>query len=619
LSNFIPKEIIAEIRARISVLEVISRYVPLRRSGKNSIGCCPFHQEKTPSFVVNEDKRLYRCFGCGEGGDVFKFLSKIKGQNFHEVVRDLAEQLGISLPENSGESQEEQALKNSLYLVNDQAREYFVGMLNHREIGQEAREYLAKRGITPEVIEKFEIGLAPPSWNGLGNYFGSRGMDTEIALSAGLILKSNDGRKYYDRFRARIMFPIRHLHGKIVGFGGRIFQQNQGDPKEGGGDVAKYMNSPETPIYKKGQLLYGLNVAQSEIRQAGYAIMVEGYMDLITLHSFGFRQACAVLGTAATKEHMQLLKRYGQTLILAFDADKAGQKATERTARLALDHAFHCKVLELPEGEDPDSCLQKFGRAGFETRRAAARDFVEYFMDSQIKAQPADIQGRSQVVRLVAPVIEQVQDPVAQGLYIQKLAEKIAVDENLIRESFLLQKEKAPRIAPPPPKPNPPRPQKPANEEPWAGTSEAMLIYLMLHFPRITALVTEKDLVPRIQSEQLRLIAGKIQALAAGPRPNDLHELLDAIEREDIRDQIIKISLMETGITEDNLEKYFQDVSLKLEIHHLKRAIDTCLVELQAAAKNGDQAKLAHLNQEYGILKEQHKELHRKLTRKDLP
>ena len=396
--GFIPEEMIGQILRTSSIVEVIEGYVPLKQSGKYHRALCPFHTEKTPSFTVNPERQIFYCFGCGEGGDVFRFLMRREGFTFPEAVRHLAQRAGILLPER-GRSREGDGL---LKLVELQrlACEYFRKALNAPH-GNQAREYLSQREVGWELVERLQLGYAVAEWEGLVRELTKRGFTTRQLEAAGLAVQRQEGRGYYDRFRDRLMIPIVDSSGKIVGFGGRALGDQQ----------PKYINSPETAIYKKGVHLYGLHLASRAIRETRVALVVEGYFDVISLTSADFPQTVASLGTALTRDQVTLLHRYADKAILIFDPDPAGIQAAWRGLELLVAEDMGVAVVILPQGKDPDTFVRENGRDALLARVEAAQDLVDFLLTraeekTGLKGVDEKAAAARQVLRLVARMPE---------------------------------------------------------------------------------------------------------------------------------------------------------------------------------------------------------------------
>ncbi|MBE7415901.1 MAG: DNA primase, partial [Deltaproteobacteria bacterium] len=337
----IPKDKIEEIRERASIVQVVSEYVPLTKRGANHLGLCPFHSEKTPSFTVSEEKKIFYCFGCNATGNVITFLMKKEGLAFPDAVRSLAARYGITISESVRPGAPDK--REAVYSALKAASEYFLAELRTSE-GARAREYLKGRGLTGELAKSFMIGFAPDRWDGLTGHLKRKGVDTDAALSAGLIVKREKSTGHYDRFRGRVVFPITDTRGRIIGFGGRTMDDKV---------QPKYLNSPESPVFRKGETLFGLSQAREAIQKEGSVIVVEGYFDLVALVKHGFNNSVATMGTALTAEHVRLLKGYTASIYCLFDADEAGKKAAIRGLDLFLNEDVACRAVLLDKGKDP--------------------------------------------------------------------------------------------------------------------------------------------------------------------------------------------------------------------------------------------------------------------------
>lgn len=353
-----------DIRSRCDIVEIISPYVALKRSGKSLKGICPFHAEKTPSFVVNRDTQRWMCFGCGANGDVFSFLMRIEGLTFVEAVEQLAAKTGVDIS-HAAKNARSAGERDVVLHVNNLSAVYFRKLLERSRV---AREYIKKRDIAPESVEQFKLGYAASEWSGLADYLRSQKVRLEDGAKAGLLVARESGKGFYDRFRNRLIFPIFDVQNRIIGFGGRDL----------GGSEAKYINSPETPVFIKNRTLYALNFARKAIIDQGYVILVEGYMDVITAHAAGFTNVVATMGTALTLEHVNVLSRYTKTAVLAFDSDSAGMTAALRSAPMFEEAEFVVKAAPMPPGEDPDSLIRRGDRAVFAELVASAIPIPDY-------------------------------------------------------------------------------------------------------------------------------------------------------------------------------------------------------------------------------------------------
>jgi len=416
---------IDEVRNAADIIEVISGYVQLKKRGKNYLGLCPFHIEKTPSFTVSAEKQMYHCFGCGKGGNIFTFLMEIDKVSFVEAVRSLASKAGINIPEESRPATEEQTEFENYYTVCRFAGMHFFRNLTESDEGKEALQYFYKRGFTDETIRTFGLGYAMNSWDAFVIKAQAEGFKTEDITKVGLARVRDDG-SLYDYFRGRTMFPIFSIQGRVIGFGARKMREDDAI-------AGKYINSPESPLYDKSRVLYGLFHSKEFIRQEDNALMVEGYADLISLYQAGIQNVVASSGTALTDAQLKLIGRYSKNLTLVYDADSAGSSATVRGIDLALEHDLNVRVVELPEGDDPDSFVQKHGGNEFRERLANAVSFID-FKAKQFQRSGAftTAEVKTQAVRSLVQSIAKMKDELKRNFYVKDVAEKYEVYESLL-------------------------------------------------------------------------------------------------------------------------------------------------------------------------------------------
>jgi DNA primase len=439
--------------ARVDVVAVIGRHVELKRSGRTWKGNCPFHGERTPSFHVYTEDKHYKCYGCGEHGDVFKFLQKLQGKEFPEVVRELAAEVGVEVPEadarETAEAQKRRQERNELLAANDAAARYWAARLESR-FGEAARAYLASRGVAEEQVRAFRRGVAAEGWDDLSRRLKEKKGIEEAALrKAGLLVQKDDGRSY-DRFRRRLMFPITSLDGQVIGFGGRALGEEKG---------AKYLNTPETPLYKKSRVLYGIDLAREAIRRTRAAVLVEGYFDVIGLHQAGVKNAVAVCGTALTPEHVELLKRLDcREVTVLFDGDAAGLAAPAKAAAALFPAGMAGKVAVLPAqvGKiDPDDFARQHGRAGVEALLAAAPPLSQFLLDRAVErtcgARPAQasLEAKLAAVAELAPLTRLLPEGLARSVFEDAVARTLDLDVAKLREE--LAGARPPRRDEPPP------------------------------------------------------------------------------------------------------------------------------------------------------------------------
>lgn len=414
------QELLREIKEKNDIVSVISEYTTLKRSGRGLIGLCPFHSEKTPSFNVNQAKQFFYCFGCGKGGDVISFIMKIENLDFVGAAKRLAQRAGIEWPEYQPISEEERK-KERLYKLNKLAAVFFEHCLTKTETGEPARRYLINRKTMPETWSAFGLGFAPAGWHHLTELLKQKNVALEEAEKLGLVGFGENG--YYDRFRERLMFPIMDLRGNIVGFGGRIFDNSQ----------PKYLNSPESVLFHKSNLLYGLYQAKESIRRKQQVIIVEGYFDVIQAHQAGFTQAIASLGTALTREHVKLIKRYATEVVLAYDADNAGRSATAKGIELLSEAGLEIKIMELPAGHDPDSLIRQEGAAAFEALLQNRMTLLDYKIKQVVENYDINTpEGKATAVREVLPELATVNSTIAREAYIRRISREIGVSETAV-------------------------------------------------------------------------------------------------------------------------------------------------------------------------------------------
>lgn len=418
---------IEEIRNAANIVDIVSEYVQLRKRGRNYIGLCPFHSEKTPSFTVSDEKQIYHCFGCHNGGNVFKFLMEYKKISFIEAVQELAEQLGIELnyEQSTFEGQTEQEI---LFDINTEVARYFSNNLLNDEEGQIARDYFQKRNIKIQTMRAFGLGYALNGWENLVGFLKQKNIDLEKALQLGLIGRNKDGR-VYDKLTGRIIFPIFSPNGRVVAFAGRKLRDDD--------TGAKYINSPESIIYVKGRVLYGLSFAKDEIRKLDKAIIVEGYMDLISLYQAGVKNVVAVSGTALTDDQAQLLSRYTKNVVLLFDADTAGITASMRSIEILLRKDFDVKIATLPSGEDPDSFVNKYGREEFEETIKRAENFLEYQTAYYEKQGMFDDPTKAaEAIRDLVKPVAIIDDELKRNLLLKNISRKFNLREKLLEKEL---------------------------------------------------------------------------------------------------------------------------------------------------------------------------------------
>jgi DNA primase len=534
LADFIPEEIIAQVRNAANIVDVISEYVMLKRTGKNFVGICPFHTDNKPSFTVSEEKQIYHCFGCAQGGNVFSFLMQYSN---------------LSFPETAGEEFQE---KERLLRVNSQAAEHFKKTLETPGSGKRARDFLDKRQMSPEIIDRFLLGYAPKSWTNIIQYFSRQGTPAEDLEKAGLVV-ANKGR-HYDRFRDRIIFPILDVHEKVVGFGGRCLDDS----------LPKYLNSPDTPVYHKSKTLYGLHAAKEACRRSGSAFIVEGYFDLLALQCRGIQNVVATLGTALTQQHVRIMKGYAKQMTLVFDSDEAGIKAAKRSLTVFMEEKVDARILVLPEGMDPDSYVQEVGADGFINAAESAEAAMPFLVTSAIQKHGLSLDGKVRVVEILKGPLGSLADSVSRSVYIRDLAERLDIDESAIleqvRASVPTRDDRVPL----------------AKKKHGGSRLEEALVAIMIKNPTILSSLNLEEIVSGIESAELRRLADMIVKRFNAKEPVTGADLI-AESDDPLMSNIVSSLLME-DMEEDNdscwkIVKQYQAHQRKQQIKKLSRKI----------------------------------------------
>lgn len=424
--GLIADELINQVKDRVDIADIVSHHVSLTKAGQNLKGLCPFHQEKHPSFTVSPSRQIFHCFGCGAGGNVFTFLTRITGASFPEVVGDLARKVGVEIPE-SGVARHTAGPLNRLEQLNQMAAAWFQQNLLQHRAGKGALDYLTSRGIGPVTAKQFGIGVAPNEWDGLFKALTAQGFAPSDLATAGLIVPRDQGSGYYDRFRGRVMFTITDLRKRVVGFGGRVL----------GDGMPKYLNSPDTPLFKKGQTLFAFDQARDAISRTKTVIVVEGYFDAIALHQAGLSHTVATLGTALTPEHIQMVRRFATNVVLLFDPDAAGVRAALRGLDLFVNSGLGVKVITLPSGEDPDTFIRKEGPEAFTRLESSAPSLLDYALDYSVQqAAGSSLEGRIRSVDELLRILQKSEHPIEREERIRVVAERLGVSQQRLIERY---------------------------------------------------------------------------------------------------------------------------------------------------------------------------------------
>jgi DNA primase len=430
MAGLISPATLEQIRAASDIVDVIGSVLPLKRAGANFVALCPFHTEKTPSFNINPHRQIFHCFGCHKGGDVFTFLREYENLSFVEAVKRLADRANIPLEfENQPGQQQTRHLKETLLQMHEQIAQRWQNALAGEAAGQIAREYLARRGVSDEAIELFRIGYAPELWDDTVNWAKSKGYELPLVEQAGLILRKEDSDHYYDRFRGRLMFPVCDEQARVIAFSGRVLKGEQ--------EAAKYVNSPETPIFTKGRVFYGLDKSKRAILDAGFAVLCEGQLDLIACYMAGVRNIVAPQGTAFTTDHARILKRYADEAVLCFDSDAAGKNAAVRVLDNLLGAGLAIRVATLPAPHDPDSFIKEQGGAAFHSLLKRAEGFFDFYLNRLCTVHDVSSdKGRTTVVKEMAEAVHKTGSAVMWDTYAQKTAQRLGVSPDAVRAEF---------------------------------------------------------------------------------------------------------------------------------------------------------------------------------------
>jgi len=587
LKGHIPEERIEEIRNRVNIVDLVSEYVTLKKAGRNYLGSCPFHKEKTPSFTVNAEKQIYHCFGCGEGGNAFSFLMKINNMTFPETVRHLAGKLGIPLParEFTPEEKGREDLREILLRVNHLAAGYYARTLR-LPAGTRGKAYLEKRGIKPEVIETFQLGYAPEGWRNLRDHLQREKVSLKHAEQAGLLVSRKDG-DYYDRFRGRLMFPIEDVNGNVIAFGGRII--GEGEPK--------YLNSPESPIYVKGRNLYGLARAKNAIRRDETLIIVEGYFDLLALWNHGIPNVAATLGTALTREHVDLIRRYTGAVALTFDTDTGGKAALERSMSLFLERGLRAKAVVLPDGKDPDEFISKHGKEAFLEEIGRARALVDYYIDEVI-GQGTNIDDRRGALKDAIPFMAGISDAAERGQFMKRVSERLGVDEELVR-SEVSRHRPAGR-----------QEEAPAPRRVTTGIDrvELALIQMMIENPSRIRDVIQGNVLAFFMSDVLKSLGETIAASHGEGEAPSLAGMVERIENRAVREKLLELTVSAGQPDSAVRDRLFDDTVRRVKERWYKERQRDLRVRLLRAQEAGDQELFNRLLDEKERLRHEQKE-----------
>ena len=582
----LPRGFADDVKNQGDIVRVISDYVTLKKRGSNYLARCPFHSEKTPSFTVHAGKGLFKCFGCGAGGSIFDFIMRIEGCAFPEAVRIVAEKSGIPIPvvEETEDYKKTAHDREVVLRLNEWAAEYFELQLSDADEGARARDYIESRGITEETLRLFRMGYAPDRWDGLMNHLRERGAsDDELNISGLVVVKDTGG--YYDRFRGRVMFPIADSQGRVIAFGGRVM--GEGEPK--------YLNSPETAVYTKGRNLYGLAYGKEDIRKAGYAILVEGYLDCIIPFQAGVRNIVASLGTALTSDQVRLLRRYMDQpqIVVNFDPDSAGQAATMRSIEMLLTEGFKANILRMPTDDDPDEYVRAYGAEAFRALLKTTQPYIEYIIDMSVAAHDtAKPSGKVEAINEILPHLARMRDKVARADYADQIADRLKVDSRTIREEMK-------RVATNRQQSLDPKRLRVTEE---ITQAERQLLELMLADEDV-----RRAMISNLKEEDYSelatgaIFAAIINVEREGVEP-DFTSLSERVEGEEDRDLLSALLMSDLawagGNDFDTLFKKATEAISSLRRRQLERKLDLIQIEIGQAVREEDHDRVERLYQE---------------------
>ncbi|OGR11850.1 MAG: DNA primase [Desulfobacterales bacterium RIFOXYA12_FULL_46_15] len=500
---FFPEAKISEILNISDIVDVISESVILKKAGMNYFGLCPFHSEKTPSFSVNSGKQIFHCFGCSAGGNVLSYLMKYHGISFPEAVKMAARKYNIEL-DNVALSpliKKEIEFKEVLFRINKTVMGYYHDLLNGSKQADHARNYLKKRGISEDIIQEFKLGYSPESWDTIVRLFKKHKISDKNAAQSGLVLERKQGQGFYDRFRNRIIFPIFDVNMQVAGFGGRVMDDG----------MPKYLNSPETPVYSKSRILYGLHSAKQFCRQEGFVYIVEGYFDFLSLYQQGIKNTVASLGTALTSDHVRILKGYSTRMVLVFDSDAAGINAAKRSIKTFLKEGVDIRILVLPDGNDPDSYMLNYGKESFIQLATNAGTVMQFLLQVSINTHGSSVEGRIKILDDMKQHLILIQDSALRSLYVKELAETLHIDEKAVlekvREYYLDNSVSVLNYS---------KEDKKILE---SDRREEQIISMMLNYPETIPLIKKKDATKYFYSEKLKYIAKQILSVNHENKP----------------------------------------------------------------------------------------------------
>ena len=564
-----------EIRRAADIVELVGQFVQLKKAGRNFVGLCPFHAEKDPSFTVNPERQTFHCFGCKKGGDIFAFWMEYHNAAFPEALRDLAERYSVTISDSFDPSagKEKAAQKKTLSKINEEATTYFERALNQSSKGNAGRKYLHDRSISRETIIEFRLGYAPDEWDGLVGILRDHKLNLDMAVQAGVVIPKKNGG-YYDRFRGRIIFPIFDLRQQVVGFGGRVLDNS----------LPKYVNTPETPVFHKGEFLYGLHASYKAIRDKNRAVIVEGYMDWLALRNHGLHEVVATLGTALTERHVRRLKGYAREAVIVFDSDEAGKAAVLKSLPVFSNEGLPARAVVLPDGHDPDSFVNANGLDRFLELLDQAAPILDFYLEQKLTQAGLDIEWKVRVLEEIFPALSDLRTDPQRSLYVQRLSERIGVKEKMVWSelSVFMKRSSEKRL-----KSNirdrliDPKAKK-------ASMSDLQLLNLLIHYPQT---------IPRLMEHECRILLSDpvvlkiVDTIFHGYRQDGLfsHEkLMESLNSEATCEQLREVLHRPFVYSDQDVEQAV--VEFEEQVYQTKIS-----ASFQRARERGDMERLVQL------------------------
>jgi len=586
MTKLLSNEIVDNIIDKTDIVEVIAARIPLKKAGRNFKAACPFHGEKTPSFIVSPDKQIFHCFGCGIGGNALSFLMKYEQLNFREAAKILADKVGIKLPVSQFVDRGRDSFLDKLFSLNEAAKNFYKAYLASPN-GKLCSRYLKERGINDDTVNMFQLGFAPNLWEELITFFKKKDIELNLLEKAGLALPSEKGKGHYDRFRNRIIFPIFDLRNKVVGFGARILDNSQ----------PKYINSPETPIYNKGRHLYGLNFSKGHIKEKDYAIIVEGYLDLIVPYQYGIRNIGATLGTALTPDQVKLLRRFSKTVIIVFDSDKAGEEASLRGLDILVSLDMNVRIARLPKGYDPDSFVRKNGKVAFEKIVSSSKDLFDYKIDLLMNRFNKDgVRGRAAIATLMLPTIARIPNEILKASFLKKLSGMLSIDEAALKaELRKVRRDYSYTVSW----------QKPEHEKAKTSHAELLLLSIILEDPGVLRVVDENLEINKFKQASIKQIINKVKSIYHDGKSVNPSKLIAYFDDEEVKNVISEaVSIRDTLL---DSQKVLTDCINRIKQDDFKEELNRLRTEIRFAQDSNNTNKINDLISKYNKLLKLHK------------